>query len=527
MRSEAPQQASVHYPPSGYGAPGHHAAPVKPQAAARRRPGTLQLVVLLTMAHAPFVPLYGFLPTIYQYSGSIATPLVLAFGGVIMVVFCIAYAGMARRIRHSGGLYALVAAGLGPVAGLAAAALALVAYLAYLSGVLVFFGGALRGLVFGLVTTDLPLWLSVVLATAILGGTALLRLGTVVKLLAVLGVLQLIAVGWLDLSAVANPANGSVSFEAIDPASLLTGSFVLATCLVLTVFVGSEVGLNYADEVAAPERTIPRATVISYLIVVVILVLSAWAISVALGPEDVVAIAQGSYQSLTGTKSQPLIIEVVIRTVDPTHVKAVSTLLTAFLTMGALAVGTAITQSITRLISGLARDGALPAALRPRERSGRPRHSTLAAVTAPALCGVGALVAVTSDSPWMALYQGMIGGLGVTLLIALASVAIVLWFLRSDDQEVGYLGWEVPVVAGAFTAIATGFIYFYGLIRLPDVLGADGSIARWLFPLSTLGAIVAGVGWALGLRLNRPGALSNVGRSQPAVVGGSPPRIGQ
>src|SRR5262245_47499276 len=106
---------------------------------------TLPLVVLLTMAHAPFVPLYGFLPTIYQYSGSVAVPLVLAFAGVVMIVFSIAYGGMVRRIPGGGGLHTLVAAGFGPIAGLGAAALALMSYLAFLAGVLVFFGGALRG----------------------------------------------------------------------------------------------------------------------------------------------------------------------------------------------------------------------------------------------------------------------------------------------------------------------------------------------------------------------------------------------
>ncbi|SHN46666.1 APC family permease [Cryptosporangium aurantiacum] len=465
-----------------------------------RRPGTLHLVVLLAMAHAPFVPLYGFLPTIYQYSGSVAVPLVLAFGGIVMVVFSAAHAGMARRVPHGGGLHALVTAGLGPVAGLGAAALALVSYLAFLAGVLVFFGGALRGLVFALVDVDTPLWCSVVAAAVLVAATTRLPLRHVVGLLAVLGVVQVLAVVWLDVEALANPAGGTVSFAGLDPASLLTGSFTLATCLALTAFVGTEVGLAYRDEADEPARTVPRATTIAYALVTVVLVVSATAISVALGPEDVIAMAQGSYQSLTGTGSQPLIVEVVLRIVDPSSVGAVTDLLTALLAAGGLAVGVTFAHAIARQVAALARDGALPAPLAHRATDGRP---TRAALIGPVLSGVAALAAVTSDSSWMALFQGMIGGLGVTLLIALTALAIVVWFLRRDEEDTGFLGWETPVVAGAFTLVVTGFVYVYSLIRLPDVLGDDGAIARWLFPLTTLGALAAGLVWGATSRVRQ------------------------
>ncbi|MFG1928711.1 RpiB/LacA/LacB family sugar-phosphate isomerase [Cryptosporangium sp. NPDC048952] len=83
---------------------------------------------------------------------------------------------------------------------------------------------------------------------------------------ACLTAVQVIALLVLIVGAFLHPTGGQVSSAALDPASMLTGSFVLATCMALTGFVGSESALLYADEVRDPARTVPRATVLGFVI---------------------------------------------------------------------------------------------------------------------------------------------------------------------------------------------------------------------------------------------------------------------
>ncbi|SHN18548.1 APC family permease [Cryptosporangium aurantiacum] len=486
----------------------------------RRRPrakpvGIPELVLITTMTHAPLVMLWSVMPTTYQFSGVVATPLVFGLGGGVLLVFAIAYGGLARRIRHSGGLYAFVTHGLGPTIGLGVAVLAVLSYSVLLGGVLVLLAGVLTSFVEGLFDVHISLQVSLVIAVAAVVGLGRLQLRTLSRVYLGLAASQAIAVLWIDFGAVTTPDQGRISYDAIDPAWLLGGSVSLALCFALTSFMGSETGATYADEVTDPQRTVPRATIVSYAVAAVVLLVSGWAISVATGPENAVSIAQGSYESQTGGNGQPLVLVVVGRLVGPEHVITVVHLFTAALVLGALGASASIHHSVARQIAGLARDGVLPASLGTRRHGGTPVR---AGWLAPLIAGPLALVAVSVDNTAVALVVGVLGGLGIVAVLTLTSLAAVVYFLRgAEEDDTGFLGWEGHLVAGAFAMVVTGFVFVYALIRLPSVLADVAPAVGWLFPVSLGGAFVGGVVWALVLRTTRPEVLARVGRSEPSA----------
>jgi len=479
-----------------------------------RKIGISELVLITSMTHAPLVMLWGIMPTTYQFSGVVATPLVFGIGGFALVVFSIAFGGLSRRIRHSGGLYAFVTAGLGPTIGLGGAVLAISSYSLLLGGVLVLLAGVLTTFVDGVFGIHIALQVSVVLAVAAVVALGRLQARTLARVYLVLAASQVIAVLWIDYGAVTTPEGGQISFDAIDPTWLLGGSFSLALCFALTSFVGSETGATYADEVIEPRRTVPRATIISYAIAAIVLLVSGWAISVATGPENAVSITQGSYESQTGGNGQPLVLVVVERLVAPEHVLTLVHLLTGALVLGALGASTSIHHSVARQVASLARDGVLPPALAVRRNGGTPVHAAWFAVV---IAGPMALIAVSVDNTSVALVGGILGGLGIIAVLALTSLAAIVYFLRgAEEDDTGFLGWEGNLVAATFALVVTGFVFVYALIRLPTVLADVAPAVSWMFPLALGGTFAAGVVWALVLRATRPGALATIGRSEPA-----------
>jgi amino acid transporter len=284
-------------------------------------------------------------------------------------------------------------------------------------------------------------------------------------------------------------------------------------CFSLVSFVGSEAGAVYADEVEQPSRAIPRATLLSYAIVTTFVVLSGLALSIALGPENAVPIAQGTDVSITGGTGQPLIIEAITRIVGPSHVVLAIELISTVLLLATFAVGTSNTHMIGRYLAGLARDGALPKALGFRPNGGTPVR---AALIAPFIACIFALIAVTKI-PKMAPLAGAVGGLGIAFVLTMVSLSTIVWFLRSEAAESGFFGWEGQVVASAFSGVTTALIFGYGVVKLPGVVDAPG----WMFPLFLFGSLVGGLVWALVLRAVRPDVLARIGRAGMVVAPGS------
>src|SRR5262245_54457775 len=99
-----------------------------------------QLAIVATMSHAPLIVAWVAIPGAFQFGHLVAMPLVYVLGGVTLRCAALAFTSMARRVRHPGGLYALVSHGLGPAAGLGVAAVVLISYLGSIVSLYAVFG---------------------------------------------------------------------------------------------------------------------------------------------------------------------------------------------------------------------------------------------------------------------------------------------------------------------------------------------------------------------------------------------------
>lgn len=195
-------------------------------------------------------------------------PLSFLLAGLVAAPTALAYAEFSTRIPEAAGEAAYVAqgtgsAGLGQVVGLG------IVLAGTISAAAVLRGGT--GYLLGVV--DLPFAASV------------LALGLALTLVAVLGALESLALAAVftvielaGLALIIWAGAGAAPVEGYTmPAALPIAGLGAGAVLAFFAFIGFEDIVNMAEEVREPERTLPRAILLSLLIASVLYALVAWA----------------------------------------------------------------------------------------------------------------------------------------------------------------------------------------------------------------------------------------------------------
>jgi amino acid transporter len=236
---------------------------------------TRHLVGLLIATHTPVTLLWVVVPIAFS-SGVVATPLIFALAGLILLGFVLGYSGLGRRIRHPGGLYVQVAKGLGRPAGLGAAGLLFVGYIGLVVGLYGLSARTLKELVAAIFHVNMPSSLALVVFVVAVLGISRLKLLTLSRVMILVVGVQILSVLWFAYAVLDKPASGQVSYAAVDPGWLLSGSFGVVMVFACTAFIGSEGASGYSDELEDPQRSVPRATYVSYTVTTAVLVIGAW-----------------------------------------------------------------------------------------------------------------------------------------------------------------------------------------------------------------------------------------------------------
>jgi len=211
---------------------------------------------------------------IYVLVGAVASeagvnaPLSFLLAGLIAAPTALSYSEFSTRIPEAAGEAAFVEKGfgvpaLGLLVGLCIVAAGTVSASAVLSG----------GVGYLLSLINLPEVLAIVLVGVILCGVAIIGVLESLALAAIFTVIEvvgLVLVVWAGFSA---PATVDYTM----PASLAWGGVTAGAVLAFFAFIGFEDIVNMAEEVDRPERTMPRAILLSLLITTAVYALVSWA----------------------------------------------------------------------------------------------------------------------------------------------------------------------------------------------------------------------------------------------------------
>ncbi|MFB4276634.1 MULTISPECIES: APC family permease [unclassified Nonomuraea] len=482
--------------------PGAGTDPVAGALAANRL-GAPSVVYFVLSAAAPLTVVAGVITNGYAVTGITGLPIAFLVVGAVLAVFAVGYVAMARHMANAGAFYTYITRGLGRPAGIAAAWVALIAYNALQVGLYGVFGAAATPLLEAWLGITPAWWVVSLVAWALVSVLGLMRVDVNGRLLAVLLTAEVAVILLFDLADLLNPAGG-YPVETLSPSALFVPGVGALLVLATLGFVGFESSVVFSEESREPRRTVPLATYASVAIIAVVYALSAWAMTVAIGPGNIVATARRDQADTIFVLAQGHLGTTVV---DIARVLFVTSVFAAMVSFH---------NTTARYFFALGRERVLPAVFgRTRPRSGAPQAGSIA----QSVLGLAVIVlyAALGLDPLVQLffYGGSFGGLGVLLLIFVTSVAIIVFFAREPSGETLSRRLVAPVPA----TIALAVMVWLALDNFWALLGVgEGDPLAWLLPAAYGVAAVLGVVWALVLRARQPGVYAAVGMGAKAAT---------
>ncbi|WP_434744557.1 APC family permease [Streptomyces sp. A-14] len=473
------------------------------------RLGTPGLLLSVVAASAPLMVVAGVMPTVFGVMGIVGQPLLYIILGLVLMLFSVGYAEMSRHVHNAGAFYAYIARGLGPTAGAGASLVALVAYSAMQVGIYGILGFEVSGIFATYLDIELAWWIPALVSAAVVGVLGWLKIDLNAKVLGVLLVIECALVVVFDIAAVSKPGPEGLSLHAFNPETLTGAGLGTALCFCIAAFVGFEQAPVYAEETSRPQIVVSRVMFLAVGYAALFLAISSWALTVAAGPGS---IADTSLKEGPGMLFGLTEERVGSTFTDVLHILFVTGMFAALLSFH---------NVVARYAFAMGREGLLPAGFgRTNRASGAPGTGSLLQSAVSVV--IIAAFAFTDDNPvgdptapvlrlftWM----GNVGALGVILLMAAASFAVIAFFVKRGAGRA-----QAPrLVASALAGLALLAIAVF-TVRDFDVLvgSGPGSALNWLLPGVIILALVGGLVYGAVLRSVKPEVHARIGLGNEA-----------
>jgi amino acid transporter len=461
----------------------------------RRTMTTSGMFTFAAAASAPVVVLVGSIPATYATTSVVAVPLAFLLVGIVTALLSVGYTAMSKHVPHAAVYYAVIGRGLGRPVGVAGGMVALLSY------------NAIQTCLYGLLGFELSStfggawWLWALLALILVGVVGVRAVALSTRLLATILVLSFIVLLLFDLASVTHPAVGldGAGFRLDELTQNGVGG---AAAYCLASLMGFEVAASFSEE--ARSRLAPGRAVFAALIVLVLsYAVTAWAMGVAVGTNQVNAVAADPTSNMPFSVFEreygPLMPPLV-------HAMLVAALITSMLALHSIAA---------RYGFAMAREGVLPhiVARTGQGQAGSPVGGSLLQSAIALLVIVG--FAVTGADPFATLFAwfSTLGALGLLTLLVITSLASMAGLPgRGPDAE----GIWVRRVAPGLGVIAGAVVLVTMIVNVDSMLGVGAdSPLPYIIPALVAVVGVAGAIWALYLRAVRPQVYQKISRGQP------------
>lgn len=457
----------------------------------------LHIVFMVTAAAAPLVVVSTYIPISLSSGAGMAVALTYAAATIILLVFTVGFAEMAKRITSAGAFYTFSSQGLGKVIGLGAGFLIVASYSmisAAISGGFGFYASALLSKHF-----DISIewyWLSII-GLALMFVISFFRVTVGAKLLAIALSLEVLVVLIVCFATVGSGGASGQWASAFDPSLWSSAPAVgIGFFLAFWSWIGFETTAIYGEETMDPKRAVPRATYIAVITLGVFYTFAAYAAIVGFG-------AGSPDQAAT------LVDQYFFVLADENTAHFVRTLMDFLVVTGFFACAFAFHNNASRYFYSLGRDRILPGALGRTHHKYRSPHVAAGLQACIAIATV-ALFALAGASPLLQLgtWLPIFCTLGVLVVQMLVSLAVIMYFNRVGRR--GTKDVLTTLVAPALGAIAQLVVIVLLIDNLTVLAGSD-ILSVKLIPLYVAVIAVAGFGYALWLRSRAPDRFEAIG----------------
>ena len=476
--------------------------------------GPVQVLFLIVTGAAPLAAMVFNVPVTVLGSG-FAAPAAFLLATIVLTIFSVGYIEMSRRVSSIGGFYTFITRGFGGIAGLSSGLLIGFCYIIFCAGVIGAFGYFASSSINDWVGLDLPAYVYMFIALAIMATFALFDIELTAKVLGTALVFEVLA---LTILAIAILLKGGgpdgIVLSALNPVELFNNEAAVkvfgGAAVGIALFgafwswVGFEMAPNYAEESKDPKKIAKIATYGSVIGLGLFYILMSLMFVSGYGK---IGAAEGVNAQFSG--------EVVSAWYPLAESFAGGWLKTGFeflMITSSFACAMAFFNTGARYIFSLSREGLLPAVFAKTHARHKTPVNAAMAVTFIVAVWIGAFVTSFPDTlsalTKLATWTPLLGVLGILGVQALCSFAIIRYF-RTEAKD----GWHwfktglAPLLGGVFQVGA-----MYLLVDGRGILGgaADAPFIKY-FPLAALGIFVAGIAYAVYLKMAAPATFAQIG----------------
>jgi amino acid transporter len=476
--------------------------------AENREPGPSHLKRNLKVRHAVITAMAVITPAaailflpipIAAFAGK-AMPLSIVVAFAVTFVIMNAIFRFARRIAHAGSFYAFVRSSLGIEAGFFAGWLMMAFYPVLVALDMILFGATLSGIIVAHGGPNIPWWLLMIIGLAVIWAIGVIGIrfsarSDLVLLTFEIGVLLALALTILVSGAPGGDWHAQVFNPGVAPGGF--GGVAAGAVFGVLAFTGFEASAYLGEETRNPRKTIPRALLLTVVLVGILYVSFFYVVTVGFGLNNVGKIPRNAAPW---------------DTLGIHYWGAGPTVLVDIASVAALiAGGLAAQNGAARMAMALGREGLLPPVLgRTMPRFGTPAWAL------SFLLGVFVAMGLGFGSGFRPLPAFSLLSLVVTLcalgVYALAQIGLVCYSYRHGRFNVL---WHLLLPLAALSAI--GYLYYKSLARSPAF---PNNWAIWI-ALIWAGAGLAVLAW---LKLRHESSLAQTaeiigGADNPAELG--------
>ncbi|MCF6386716.1 APC family permease [Mycobacterium sp. MBM] len=435
--------------------------------------GFIGIAFFVIAAAAPMAAFVGASPVLFSTMGP-GVPLVYLVVALVIALFGVGYLGMSRHVVSAGGFVAYICRGLGRHAATGAAGIVLVTYISLQVGLWAQFGVFAQQLGARWLNINQPVWAWILEFIVITTVLTMRGVDVNLRVLGVLLVLEAAAVAALVAGIVIGATGNNLSLVSFDPVQLANPGFGVAVLFVFACFTTFEATTVFSEEARDPRRTIPRALYAVVVFVGVFYTVATWAVSYAVGPGN---IQQAAADDLAG-----IIFGLADTYVGPwLDVTMQVLVVSSFI---AMLIG--VQNMFARYCFALARARVLPRVLaRISHRSGAPSTAVLANGALIAAIAMAFLWAGAAPIEIVYAWFVALGTVGFIVMMGLASLAIVVFFLR-EKTETGFWTTRAAPVTSLALMIAILIIALQNYDAMLFSEGATAKLLLWSIPAAFL-----------------------------------------
>ena len=478
--------------------------------------GLLGVLFLTVTGAAPMSAMLGNVPFAAGFGNGIYVPAAFFLATIVLTIFSVGFAAMARKVSTVGGFYSFISRGIGRWAGLSAGIASFACYSVFeasLYGLFAYFGNSWVSSHLGV---NIP-WVWFALFAVVLAGVlSYLDVKISVIVLGAALVLEVLMLLIFDIGVFAASSGTSfngqalnifhvatpVAAQKIGEVEIATGAAAVGIFMAFWSWVGFEMAPNYAEESRDPKRIVPLSLFISVIGLGVFYTITSWA-AVSAYPTE------GDMLVKAATDSGNMFLTPIEQFVGGWAKQLMSLLILT----SSFACGMAFHNTASRYLYSLGREQVLPAAIgRTHPTYKSPHVASLIQSGLAALWIILFAIFLGTDDPFAQAYVAiytMLAILGTMLLLvlqAVVSIAVILYFRKHHPDEADVFATLIAPIIAFLAQIYLVYLLIGNLATFGGV-GSFGSNIPWI----GLAIIVVGLVWGIILKTSGSKAYDDIG----------------